>query len=650
MAIRLTPRTRKTAGNVRPGLRPNLEMMESRLAPAAIVGSVFHDANGDGIRQNTEPGMPGVTVYLDLNNNGKFDPPSGGTIGDIGNKTAADGKYNLIANLVGSFNVLQVVPAGFMQTTSNPTLVTLPPTSPTSPAIPGPTFGNKQLPPPPPPGGTIHGAVFVDANGDGIRQNTEVGQPGVVVFLDLNGDGKLTPGTTLGTPGEPLVLSNNTGGYEFKVADGTYSVLELVPAGYVMTTPAPAPVTVTGGASVAGPDFGNQLIPPPPPSGGVIHGVVFIDGNGDGVRQNTEPGQGGVRVFIDLNGDGKFNPATTGATGEPSVLSANTGGYEFKVGKDGTYSVLEVVPAGFTMTTPTPAPVSVSGGAKVLGPDFGNQPTTPPPTPTGGKIVGTVFVDLNNDGIRQNTEPGQGGVIVFIDANGDGKFNPGTTPGTAGEKFTISGPAGGYEFNLAKDGAYSVLEVVPAGFTMTTPVPGPVSVAGGAKVTGPTFGNHPNMLPTPVNGFITGRVFVDANNNGKLDIGELPMSGVRVYDDANGNGKFDAGEKFTFSMAKSGRYSLVLPAGTHSIQEVVPPGFTQTTGPGTVTIVAGQGLFNRHFGNAPSTTPLPFGPSSKSPGDSGNNDELNTGDGPVVTIGYTNVFDAPVAFLGGVVV
>src|SRR5205085_576087 len=121
-------------------------------------------------------------------------------------------------------------------------------------------------------GGTIHGSVFIDANGDGVRQTTEVGQATVIIFIDSNGNGKFDPGTN-GTVGEPATYTNGDGFYSLKVAqDGDYPVLEVVPLGYAQTAPipAPGPVHVAGGATVEGPTFGNQHLPPPPPTGGYI--------------------------------------------------------------------------------------------------------------------------------------------------------------------------------------------------------------------------------------------------------------------------------------------------------------------------------------------------------------------------------------------
>ena len=53
--------------------RPSLLRLEDRLTPASIFGVAFNDLNGDGLRANTEPGLPGVRVFLDLNHNGHFD-------------------------------------------------------------------------------------------------------------------------------------------------------------------------------------------------------------------------------------------------------------------------------------------------------------------------------------------------------------------------------------------------------------------------------------------------------------------------------------------------------------------------------------------------------------------------------------------------
>jgi hypothetical protein len=558
-------------------------------AGGVITGRVFVDADGDGVHGPNEVGQPGVIVFIDINNNGKFDPPNSGAVVDPATQSGPNGHYELKIGVDGEYQVLEVVPQGFTMTTPVPGKVAVA----NGAVVPGPLFGNKQLPPPPPQGGVIHGIVFVDVDGDAQQDANEVGQAGVRVFIDLNGDGKWSNVSGPITLMEPSVLSGNNGGYGFKVPiDGEFQILEVVPQGYTMTTPTPGKVAVAGGATVTGPAFGNQLLPPPPPQGGVVHGRVFIDADGDAVLDPNEVGQGGVIVFVDLNNNGKFDPSNQGTLGDLARITDPNGNYEFKLGVDGEYQILEVVPAGFTMTTPIPGKISVTGGASVSGPLFGNKAEPPPPV-QGGVIRGVVFVDQNGNGLRENNEPGQSGVIVFLDLNGDGKLTP-PSPSTPGEPATKTNQEGKYELKVGANGEYSVLEIVPNGFKQTTGPTGKIAVANGALVTAPPFGNQPNNVLTF--GAATGRVFFDANNNGKLDNNEPGMPFVRVYDDANNNGKYDAGERTTFS-GLGGRYVLVLPAGDHSLRQVVPTGFVQTVAPGNVVITGGQITFNQNFGN-----------------------------------------------------
>src|SRR5690242_2140664 len=50
------------------------EALESRaLLSASISGTAYRDANLDGVRQSSETGLAGEIVYVDANNNGKFD-------------------------------------------------------------------------------------------------------------------------------------------------------------------------------------------------------------------------------------------------------------------------------------------------------------------------------------------------------------------------------------------------------------------------------------------------------------------------------------------------------------------------------------------------------------------------------------------------
>ncbi|MGI6415524.1 MAG: beta-propeller fold lactonase family protein [Thermoguttaceae bacterium] len=102
-------------------------------------------------------------------------------------------------------------------------------------------------------------------------------------------------------------------------------------------------VTLGVGAVVEGLNFGNVSI------SGEIRGTKWNDLDGDGQRDTGEPGLGNVRVYVDLDNDGQFD-----SIGEPSVLTASDGSYSFTGLGPGTYTVAEIVPDGWTQTSPEP--------------------------------------------------------------------------------------------------------------------------------------------------------------------------------------------------------------------------------------------------------------------------------------------------------
>ncbi len=99
--------------------------------------------------------------------------------------------------------------------------------------------------------------------------------------------------------------------------------------------------------------------------------------------------------------------------------------------------------------------------------------------------------------------------------------------------------------------------------------------------------------------FVTGNVFQDRNVNRVLDSADAPLSGVRVYADADNDGRYDVGEFMTFSDAL-GNYRLSVPAGQHVIRESVPTGFRISTPVNNaimVTLAAGATRAGQNFGN-----------------------------------------------------
>jgi hypothetical protein len=84
-----------------------LEPLEDRVLLSGLQGVVFNDLNGDGVRGPGEPGIAGRTVFLDLDHDGKLDPGEQKTV------TAADGTFSFADTGPGTYNVVQLLPAGW---------------------------------------------------------------------------------------------------------------------------------------------------------------------------------------------------------------------------------------------------------------------------------------------------------------------------------------------------------------------------------------------------------------------------------------------------------------------------------------------------------------------------------------------------------
>src|SRR3954454_18502244 len=75
----------------RRSVRPIIEYLEDLTLLSSILGSLWNDANGDGIRQPGEPGLPGQTVYLDLNHNHALDGTASTAVASSTDITTAPG-------------------------------------------------------------------------------------------------------------------------------------------------------------------------------------------------------------------------------------------------------------------------------------------------------------------------------------------------------------------------------------------------------------------------------------------------------------------------------------------------------------------------------------------------------------------------------
>ena len=208
-----------------------------------------------------------------------------------------------------------------------------------------------------------------------------------------------------------------------------------------------------------------------------------------------------------------------------------------------------------------------------------------------GTVSGTVYNDLNDDGIRESNEPGIPDQTVFADLGNNGGW-------VYGDPQTTTDSNGNYTLTGLPVGSVVIREILLNGQRQTFPSQG--------------FGQHVNVGPAAVTSvnfgatsklFISGTVFNDANGNGKQDPGESGISGWTIYADLNNDGKFESNEP-SKTVGTGGNFSFfALNAGTFIFRVIPPAGWRQTFPINNfgqhVTLAAGGVVQNLFFGFAP---------------------------------------------------
>jgi hypothetical protein len=320
---------------------------------------------------------------------------------------------------------------------------------------------------------------------------------------------------------------------------------------------------------------------------GKIGGQVYQDTNGSGSPDSGEPGLAGRTIDLDQLVSGHWQQGVRQTTTDAG------GAYSFGNLGPGTYRVREMLSAGWVGSEPAAGSytVTLTTGQQITGEEFGNyQPAS---------VTGSVFEDRNGNGARDTGEPGLAGRTVYLDAFVNGHWQRGV-------RKAITGAGGTFSFGALRPGAYSVREVLPAGWVGSGSPAGalPVTLSSGQTLRGQALGAFRIIS-------IAGTVFNDANHNGVRNAGEAGLVGWAVYLDVYLNGHL-AQTLQTTSGAGGGYAFGGLGPGTYVVREKVPSGWRQTAPVGlsySVTAVSRRNVTGDNFGDyrliAPAFAGLP---------------------------------------------
>lgn len=490
-----------------------------------ITGRKYFDTNTDGIFDPGEPGLAWWPIFIDTNSSGSYEA------GEPLTYTDWNGGYSFVGLPPGTYRVREAQFAGWTQTSVNPDDIVITADGQT---FEGVDFGNHRPDPT-----IISGQKFEDLNDNGTKDS---GEPGIhywPIYIDANANDAYDAG-------EQYTLTNWQGNYAFVgTATGTYRIREVPQSGWRQTTTNPADVVVTStGQIFADRDFGNFRL-------ARIVGAKFSDDNANGLLDPGETGLGGWTIFLDANGNDALD------SGETQTTTGIFGGYSFDNLEAGTYRVREVQQPGWTKTSiDQNVTVAPNVSSQVHSVNIGNF--------RNGSIDGGIkFHDINRNGVQDPGEPGLYGWTIFLDGNGNDALD-------SGERSTMTDLNGGYSFGNLPPGTYHIREVQQSGWVQTT---GPIDVtisSSGQSLAGGSIGNFALAR-------ISGAKFEDDNANGILDPGEHGLEGWTIYLDANQNGALDVGESQTTTNL-FGAYSFdSFEAGAYYVREVQQFGWTQTT-------------------------------------------------------------------------
>jgi len=592
---------------------------------ARLYGYVYHDADNNGDR-DSETGIASlanhitlsgtayngvavqslVTATLSLNTSGQYSytnlPPSDGTGYTIqqnnqpvgyfdGKEQTGNGTGNVVADS-GNRQPFGIIANSAVETI--PGVVLTPNQTNTE-------YNFGELLP-----ATLTGFVYIDSDGDAIKDGGEtVGVPGVTITLS----GVDYLGNAI-----PPAITNGSGVYTFtNLLPGTYSLTETPPAGLTHTgaeagskggsgagllSATITAIPIVSNDTATGYNFGE--------SGEGISGFIYVDSNGNGVKDVGETGIAGVSMTI--SGNVLAGGSVCGYIPSCTVVSDGTGQYRFlhlpsadasgyllteqsqsSLPLSGYGDGIDVVGTGITIAG-TANGDAIGGIGLVLGEfgvnyNFGERV---------GSLAGAVYFDSDNDGIKDIGETGIDGITVTLTGytwGGNGIDDSGGGDDVAiAPLLTTTAGGGDYSFTNLLRGTYTLTETHPddwgdgnetagtANGTATnssfdnTPANNRISgisLPVGSDATGYLFGERAAGL--------SGRVCEDANDDGICQAGEDGVSGIVItLSGTTTAGSVDictfiAPASCSATTAVDGAYSFPhLPAGTYALTETHP--------------------------------------------------------------------------------
>ena len=576
--------------------------------PPALYGTVWEDIDGDGIRDEGEPGIAGVTVNL-----------SGTSTATVA--TDAEGNYNF-GNLSSSGSYTLTVSTGSLPSVGGSWTETAESDGSVNNSI-SHTFTGSEISGSHDfgfqPNGTadIGDLLYFDWNGDGSQDATDEGIPDISISLyrDVNGNGikddsdVFLETTSTDANGAYLFSNYPLGDYLVIVDENDTDFPNAVQtgdpdeSGSCSICDGLATVSIDGTTDDLSSDFGYQ------PNGvAAIGDVLWYDANGDGSQSGVkEIGIDAIKIYLyaDLNADGSYvlvDSVDTSSDGSYAFTSLPDGNYRLVADSTDVQMPVDASGNTYNSTTGSSMDLVISGGVVTSidgnacvscdsNLDFGFAPL--------GSIGDMIFWDANNNGTQDWDEEGIGSVTVYLCSGDVGTCNSGSATYTTTTSDGSDGnPVGWYQFSGLEPGTYTIgVETASGTLSGISQTADPssdgiacddpllisygydacnnvyaIAVNYGTIFTGGDFGYQPA-------GVIGDYVWFDQNGDGVQDDGEVGHAGDTIWI-CNSPGPCTGATAIDTAVTDyDGLYTFTdIPDGTYALTLEVPPSMAVTAG------------------------------------------------------------------------
>lgn len=537
-----------------------MELGVGAMTVGSFSGKVWNDLNNNGLMDEEEPGVAGVTLTLAATKGDTSYTLVTDETGVYRFEGVRDGQYTFSATLPDHMLLARYTLEGG----SLRSLFTGSTTVREFSVASGENVSNKNV------GviekGVVQGIAFLDINYNGIQDEGEPGYAGVTLELSKENGGDIMGKVVTGEDGAYTFADLRGGAYRLRaILPNDGSLFSVIPVEQAGSQPfnrfqhrEGRRENTIGGIEVGSGGTASTVVGVA--LGASVQGKVYLDSNYDGKLNGKEQAASGIKVTLHDAGGGVVATATTDANGIYSIKGIMPGAYSLhflrKEGhaftrfrpqeEEGSWVKSLVGSEGVTEL------IEIAMGESLLHINAGMLPSS--------TVAGVFFDDLNDNGLQDEGELGMEDVTVRLYSQ------------EAEVDLTAKVQAdGSYFFDGVMPGSYTLTYSLPEHVELASVEDGGNTLAGkGRQVESQPFQveagveNQQPLVGAVRLGSWEGYLFHDINGNGVQDQGEERLAGLKLTL-IPGRSDVDvleatAGQDGAFSLTgiRPGRYQLGL--------------------------------------------------------------------------------------------